>query len=117
MVRIRHATVIVLDIIDKLTDGGLQGYKLIDGRFVSTDWLAIVINPSFPCRLARPENDWARPIDVACLGSVSSATVALGGRQNGARPARPHPSLRLCICADRLCHARRCRPISADRTG
>jgi cytochrome bd ubiquinol oxidase subunit I len=28
------------------------GYKIIDGRFFPTDWLAIVFNPSFPYRLA-----------------------------------------------------------------
>src|SRR5690242_16087318 len=29
-----------------------QGYKIVDGRFVPVDWLAIVFNPSFPYRLA-----------------------------------------------------------------
>ena len=28
------------------------GYKVIDGRFFPTDWMAIVFNPSFPYRLA-----------------------------------------------------------------
>ena len=28
------------------------GYKIIDGRFFPTDWVAIVFNPSFPYRLA-----------------------------------------------------------------
>jgi cytochrome bd ubiquinol oxidase subunit I len=28
-----------------------QGYKLVDGRFVPVDWLAIIFNPSFPYRL------------------------------------------------------------------
>ena len=28
------------------------GYKVIDGRFFPTDWLAIVFNPSFPYRFA-----------------------------------------------------------------
>jgi cytochrome bd ubiquinol oxidase subunit I len=28
-----------------------QGYKMVDGRFVPVDWLAIVFNPSFPYRL------------------------------------------------------------------
>jgi cytochrome d ubiquinol oxidase subunit I len=28
-----------------------QGYKLVDGRFLPVDWLAIVFNPSFPYRL------------------------------------------------------------------
>src|SRR5579885_1067016 len=28
-----------------------QGYKLVDGRFVPADWMAIVFNPSFPYRL------------------------------------------------------------------
>jgi cytochrome bd ubiquinol oxidase subunit I len=27
-----------------------QGYKVVDGRFVPVDWLAIVFNPSFPYR-------------------------------------------------------------------
>jgi len=29
-----------------------QGYKVVDGRFLPTDWMAIVFNPSFPYRLA-----------------------------------------------------------------
>ena len=29
-----------------------DGYKVIDGRFFPTDWLAIVFNPSFPYRFA-----------------------------------------------------------------
>jgi len=28
-----------------------QGYKLVEGRFVPVDWIAIVFNPSFPYRL------------------------------------------------------------------
>jgi cytochrome d ubiquinol oxidase subunit I len=28
------------------------GYRMVDGRFVPVDWLAIVFNPSFPYRLA-----------------------------------------------------------------
>ena len=28
------------------------GYKIIDGRFFPTDWMAIIFNPSFPYRLA-----------------------------------------------------------------
>jgi cytochrome bd ubiquinol oxidase subunit I len=28
-----------------------QGYKLVDGRFLPVDWIAIVFNPSFPYRL------------------------------------------------------------------
>src|SRR3954468_4050047 len=28
-----------------------QGYKMVDGRFVPVDWLAIIFNPSFPYRL------------------------------------------------------------------
>jgi cytochrome bd ubiquinol oxidase subunit I len=27
-----------------------QGYKIVDGRFFPTDWLAIIFNPSFPYR-------------------------------------------------------------------
>jgi cytochrome d ubiquinol oxidase subunit I len=29
-----------------------QGYEIIDGRVVPTDWLAVIFNPSFPYRLA-----------------------------------------------------------------
>src|SRR5579859_4628459 len=29
-----------------------SGYKIVDGRFFPTDWMAIVFNPSFPYRLA-----------------------------------------------------------------
>jgi cytochrome d ubiquinol oxidase subunit I len=29
-----------------------EGYKVIDGRFFPTDWIAIVFNPSFPYRFA-----------------------------------------------------------------
>ena len=28
-----------------------QGYEIIDGRVVPTDWLAVIFNPSFPYRL------------------------------------------------------------------
>src|SRR6201996_7426518 len=28
------------------------GYRMVDGRFVPVDWLAIIFNPSFPYRLA-----------------------------------------------------------------
>ncbi len=28
------------------------GYKVVDGRFYPTDWLAVIFNPSFPYRLA-----------------------------------------------------------------
>lgn len=28
-----------------------QGYKIVDGRVVPTDWLAVIFNPSFPYRL------------------------------------------------------------------
>src|SRR5580704_2023460 len=28
-----------------------QGYEIIDGRIVPTDWLAVIFNPSFPYRL------------------------------------------------------------------
>jgi len=33
-----------------------SGYKVVDGRFVPADWLAIVFNPSFPYRLAHNVN-------------------------------------------------------------
>jgi len=29
-----------------------QGYEIVDGRFVATDWLQIIFNPSFPYRFA-----------------------------------------------------------------
>ena len=29
-----------------------QGYAIVDGRVVPTDWLAVIFNPSFPYRLA-----------------------------------------------------------------
>lgn len=29
-----------------------QGYEIVDGRVVPTDWLAVIFNPSFPYRLA-----------------------------------------------------------------
>ena len=29
-----------------------QGYRVVDGRFLPADWLAIIFNPSFPYRLA-----------------------------------------------------------------
>jgi cytochrome d ubiquinol oxidase subunit I len=28
-----------------------QGFEIVDGRIVPTDWLAIIFNPSFPYRL------------------------------------------------------------------
>ncbi|PRW67398.1 cytochrome ubiquinol oxidase subunit I, partial [Pseudomonas fluorescens] len=28
-----------------------QGFEIIDGRVIPTDWLAVIFNPSFPYRL------------------------------------------------------------------
>ena len=33
-----------------------SGYKVVDGRFVPADWLAVVFNPSFPYRLTHNVN-------------------------------------------------------------
>src|ERR1700684_2556959 len=35
-----------------------QGYEVIDGRVVPTDWLAVIFNPSLPYRLGRQGGVW-----------------------------------------------------------
>jgi cytochrome d ubiquinol oxidase subunit I len=44
------------------------GYKVVDGRFVPADWLAIVFNPSFPYRLAHNVNAYYITTAFVVLG-------------------------------------------------
>ncbi|MCP3716365.1 cytochrome ubiquinol oxidase subunit I [Paraburkholderia sp. CNPSo 3281] len=48
-----------------------QGYRIIDGRAVPVDWLAVVFNPSFPFRLAHMAI--AAFLATACFVGASSA--------------------------------------------
>ncbi len=61
------------------------GYKIIDGRFFPTDWLAIVFSPSFPYRLLH--NDTAFFVTTAFVVLGVGAFLVRSGRegQEGAR--------------------------------
>jgi cytochrome d ubiquinol oxidase subunit I len=45
-----------------------QGYRVVDGRFVPADWLAIVFNPSFPYRLTHNVNAFYITTGFVVLG-------------------------------------------------
>ena len=45
-----------------------SGYKVVDGRFVPADWLAIVFNPSFPYRLTHNVNAFYITTGFVVLG-------------------------------------------------
>jgi len=45
-----------------------SGYKVVDGRFLPADWLAIVFNPSFPYRLAHNVNAFYITTGFVVLG-------------------------------------------------
>lgn len=48
-----------------------QGYRIIDGRVVPVDWLAVIFNPSFPFRLAHMSI--AAFLATACIVGACSA--------------------------------------------
>lgn len=45
-----------------------QGYRIVDGRFEPSDWLAIIFNPSFPYRLAHNVTAFYITTGLAVLG-------------------------------------------------
>jgi cytochrome d ubiquinol oxidase subunit I len=45
-----------------------QGYKVVDGRFVPADWLAVIFNPSFPYRLVHTVTGFYLTTAFAVLG-------------------------------------------------
>ncbi len=55
------------------------GYKIIDGRFFPTDWLAIVFSPSFPFRFLH--NDTAFFVTTAFVVLGVSAFLIRGGKR------------------------------------
>lgn len=59
-----------------------QGYEIVDGRVVPTDWFAIVFNPSFPYRLAHMSV--AAFVSSALFVGASAAWHLLRGNQSTA---------------------------------
>lgn len=59
-----------------------QGYEIVDGRVVPTDWLAVILNPSFPYRLAHMSV--AAFLATALFVGASAAWHLLRGRDNEA---------------------------------
>jgi len=59
-----------------------QGYALVDGRAVPTDWLQVVFNPSFPYRLAHMSV--AAFLATALIVGASGAWHLLRGRDDPA---------------------------------
>ncbi|EOX3979885.1 cytochrome ubiquinol oxidase subunit I [Vibrio alginolyticus] len=57
-----------------------QGYEIVDGRVVPTDWFAIVFNPSFPYRLAHMSV--AAFVSSALFVGASAAWHLLRGNQS-----------------------------------
>ena len=56
-----------------------QGFEIIDGRVVPTDWLAVIFNPSFPYRLVHMT--LAAYLATALFVGASGAWHLLKGRQ------------------------------------
>jgi cytochrome d ubiquinol oxidase subunit I len=59
-----------------------QGFEIVDGRVVPTDWLAVIFNPSFPYRLAHMSV--AAFLATALFVAASAAWHLLRGRDNAA---------------------------------
>jgi hypothetical protein len=57
-----------------------QGYKIVDGRFVPTDWLAIIFNPSMPYRFVHMMG--AAYLSVALMVGAVGAWHVLHDRKN-----------------------------------
>jgi len=58
-----------------------QGFEVIDGRVVPTDWLAVIFNPSFPYRLAHMT--LAAYLSTALFVAAAAAWHLLHGRATG----------------------------------
>ncbi len=59
-----------------------QGFEIVDGRVVPTDWLAIIFNPSFPYRLAHMA--MAAFVVAALVVAATGAWHLLKGRRDKA---------------------------------
>lgn len=59
-----------------------QGFEIVDGRVMPTDWLAIVFNPSFPYRLAHMAI--AAFVVAALVVAATAAWHLLKGRRDAA---------------------------------
>lgn len=59
-----------------------QGYAIIDGRVVPTDWLQVILNPSFPYRLAHMSV--AAFLATALMVGATAAWHLLRGKDNAA---------------------------------
>ena len=61
-----------------------QGFKMVDGRFMPTDWLAVLFNPSLPYRFVHMMG--AAYLSVALVvGAVGAFHVLRDRRNDGAR--------------------------------
>jgi cytochrome d ubiquinol oxidase subunit I len=59
-----------------------QGFEIVDGRAVPTDWLAVIFNPSFPFRLAHMT--LAAYLSTALFVAAAAAWHILRGRATSA---------------------------------
>ena len=59
-----------------------QGFEIVDGRAVPTDWFAVIFNPSFPYRLLHMSV--AAFLATALIVAASAAWHLLRGRDNPA---------------------------------
>ncbi|WP_092140012.1 cytochrome ubiquinol oxidase subunit I [Cupriavidus sp. YR651] len=59
-----------------------QGFEIVNGRVVPTDWIAVIFNPSFPYRLAHMSV--AAFLATALFVGASAAWHLLRGRDNAA---------------------------------
>lgn len=59
-----------------------QGYAIVDGRLIPTDWIKVIFNPSFPYRLAHMSV--AAFLSTSLLVGASAAWHLLRGRDNPA---------------------------------
>ena len=59
-----------------------QGYEIIDGRIIPTDWIKIIFNPSFPYRLAHMSV--AAFLSTSLFVGAAAAWHLLRGRDNAA---------------------------------
>jgi cytochrome bd ubiquinol oxidase subunit I len=59
-----------------------QGYAIVDGRLIPTDWVKVIFNPSFPYRLAHMSV--AAFLSTSLLVGASAAWHLLRGRDNPA---------------------------------
>ena len=72
-----------------------QGYKIVDGRFVPTDWFAILFNPSMPYRFVHMLG--AAYLSVALMVGAVGAWHVLCDRQNDRQNERARLMLSMAL--------------------